>query len=113
MNPRGKAMRRLSPLIAAAAALMLILTSSVFDSHAATETVTISRGKQYLYGTGEDDHVRHRWVTHINGEPLDAGNAPEGRRSSVYCVQPRVEGPGTGDFPVTIIDDDDVFAYEM
>ena len=107
MNTLSKALRCLSPVIAAATALLLVFSAFAFESGAETQTVTINTGKMYYYGSDDEDHVTRRWATHINGEALESGSAPEGSRSSVYCVQPRVTGPGKGDYPITIIDDDD------
>lgn len=81
-----------------------MITASVMPADAAAETVTLKTGDIQYYGTGSaGTHVR--WVTHINGEPVDLDEIPGVSRSYAYCVQPYRLTPPEDTYKVTVIDD--------
>lgn len=77
-----------------------------FDySCAAATTITLKMGKTEYYGV-RNYCTTWRWVTHINGEPVDLDDEPGVSRSYAYCVQPDKPTPSEGTYNVTVIDED-------
>lgn len=96
--------KRFSVLLSLIAVLSLVLAATVFRADAAAETVTLKNGKIQYYGSGSaGTHLR--WVTHINGEPVDTGEVPGGTSSYAYCVQPYLDTPDAGTYNVVVVDD--------
>lgn len=92
-----------------AGAAMVGLIASMFWSglttvNAAATTVTIRLGELETYGSYS---TYCRWVTHIDGIAIDLADEPGVTRSYAYCVQPSLPTPETGDYNVTVVDDDD------
>ena len=89
------------------AVLVLVFSAPAYRVDAATETVTLVTGEMHSYGTKWPAQTMMRWITHINGEPIDPDDVPGAKRSYAYCVQPRLGNPGDGVHKIVIVDDDD------
>ncbi len=78
-------------------------------AEAAATTVTLRYGSSEFYGTGSygGGWTTIKWVTHIDGEPIDLDEIPGVSRSYAYCVQPTTKSPDPGTYTVTLVDDDD------
>ena len=101
----GKTRRSLSVLLSLMTALMLMAGASATGADAAAETVTIKNGGIQYYGSGSaGTHLR--WITHINGEPVDLGDVPGVTTSYAYCVQPYLDTPKAGTYNVVVVEDD-------
>ena len=76
---------------------------------AAATTVTLRYGSSEFYGNGSygGGWTTVKWVTHIDGEPVDLDEVPGVSRSYAYCVQPTTKSPDPGTYKVTVVDDDD------
>ena len=99
--------RKLTCAIASLCILALIFpTFSSGRVYAAATTVTIKHGDVEMYGSGSFGGTIIKWVTHIDGEPIDLDDTPGVSRSYAYCVQPSVNAPGPGTYNVTVVDDD-------
>lgn len=84
--------------------IAFVVGMSIQEVVATTTTVTLKLGALESYGTYS---TYLRWITHINGEALDLDDEPGVTRSYAYCVQPSLPTPASGEYPVTVIDDDD------
>ena len=81
-----------------------VLLTSSGETYAAAVTVTIKYGKIENCG---DHNTIWKYVTHVNGEPIDLDDEPGVTRSYAYCVEPMKDGPGEGTYTVVVVDDDD------
>lgn len=100
---------RIRRLITAAfliAALLLALSAYGYRADAAAQTITIRFGEDIEYGYGDAGHTTYKWVTHVDGQPIDLDYVAGVNRSYAYCVQPTM-GIGEGTFDVTLIDNGD------
>lgn len=99
---------RIQRLLAGLIAGLLMLTSLIGWSAqpvlAAATTVTIRVGSLEKYGSYS---TYWRWVTHIDGQAIDLDEEPGVTRSYAYCVQPSLATPASGEYSVTVVDDDD------
>lgn len=104
----SKHANKLKQLLAGLSACLLLMTT-VFGqattiAYAKATTVTIKVGSLEKYGTYS---TYWRWVTHIDGQPVDLDDEPGVTRSYAYCVQPSLSTPASGEYNVTVVDDDD------
>ncbi len=83
--------------------LAIMLSSIAIEANAAATKVTIKSGALEYYGTYS---TYTRWVTHIDGEPVDLDEEPGVTRSYAYCVQPAADPLDSGEYDVAVIDDD-------
>lgn len=84
-------------------AVSLMWNYGAIEAHAAAGTVTLKMGALETYG---DYSTYTRWITHIDGVPVDLDDEPGVTRSYAYCVQPAADPLGSGEYSVTVIDDD-------
>ena len=99
---------RIRRLLAGVVACLMLVTAALGSatemSYAKATTVTIKVGSLEKYGTYS---TYWRWVTHIDGEPIDLEDEAGVTRSYAYCVQPSLATPASGEYSVTVVDDDD------
>ncbi|MBR0380083.1 MAG: VaFE repeat-containing surface-anchored protein [Mogibacterium sp.] len=87
--------------------LALVFSAAAYRADAAAGTVTLRYGSDIVYGSGIAGHTSIKWVTHVDGEPVDLGDEAGVSRSYAYCVQPTADSPPPGTYDVTLVDDDD------
>ena len=87
--------------------LAIAFSASAYRAYAAAGTVTLKYGSDITYGSGWTGHTTLKWVTHVDGEPVDLDEEEGINRSYAYCVQPAVGSPPAGTYDVTLVDDDD------
>ena len=87
--------------------LALVFSAAAYRADAAAGTVTLRYGSDIVYGSGIAGHTSIKWVTHVDGEPVDLGDEAGVSRSYAYCVQPTADSPPQGTYDVTLVDDDD------
>ena len=83
--------------------LALMVNADAYAVHAAASTVTLKMGALEKYG---DYSTYMRWITHIDGVTVDLDDEPGVTRSYAYCVQPAAAALESGEYSVTVIDDD-------
>lgn len=104
---RGGGARLLLSLLLAAVVAAGIIVQTPEDVYAAATTVTIKQGEIEWYAPGDEGGTTVKWVTHIDGEPVDLDEVAGVSRSYAYCVQPSKEAPGSGTYNVVLVEDDD------
>ena len=103
----GRALKILRSLALCAVMITGIFTHSATEVNATASTVTIKLGEIEWYAPGDEGGTTVKWVTHIDGEPVDLDDVPGIKRSYAYCVQPTLATPSSGTYNVVVVDDDD------
>ena len=87
--------------------IAVIFSAAAYRADAAAGSVTLRYGSDIVYGSGIAGHTSIKWVTHVDGEPVDLDDEAGVSRSYAYCVQPTADSPPQGTYEVTLVDDDD------
>ena len=95
--------RNIGMLLALLLAITVSSGAATDAVNAAATTVTLKMGALETYGSYS---TYTRWITHIDGEPVDLDDEPGVTRSYAYCVQPAADPLESGEYSVTVIDDD-------
>lgn len=103
----GGAFRLILSLLLTAAMAAGFFGQNSRNVYAAARTVTIKQGAIEWYAPGDQGGTTVKWVTHIDGEPVDLDEVPGVSRSYAYCVQPSKKTPADGTYNIVLVEDDD------
>ena len=107
MDRGGGAFRLMLSLLLTAAMAAGFFGQNSGNVYAAARTVTIKQGAIEWYAPGDQGGTTVKWVTHIDGVPVDLDEVAGVSRSYAYCVQPSKATPGDGTYNVVLVDEDD------